>query len=107
MTSVPPPKKDGSVVRSVKVSRLPSFDKQAAPVEVPTTVVAVLIMPAQGLHVPAVGEINSLPTKVAPPGGPPPTDTQKSCSRDRSSNTQRTASAITIREDDTPVSLSR
>src|SRR5215472_11097145 len=72
MTSVPPPKKEGSVVRSVSVSSLPSFDKQAAPVEVPTTVVAAFRMPAQGLHVPATGEINSLPTKVSPPPPKPP-----------------------------------
>src|SRR5215472_3657438 len=106
MTSVPPPKKEGSVVRSVSVSSLPSFDKQAAPVEVPTTVVAAFRMPAQGLHVPAVGEVNSLPTKVSPPPPkPPPTATQKSCRRGRSSHTQRTASATTTLVVDTPVSL--
>src|ERR1041385_4509494 len=100
------PSHSGAVVCNVIVSSLPSSDKQAAPVEVPTTVAAVRMMPDHGLQVPVVGEINSLPTKVVPPDPKPPlTATQKSCSKGRSSHTQRTASATTILVDDTPASL--
>lgn len=55
------------VVCSVIVSSLPSSDRQAPPLDVPTTVEAVFTMPDQGLHVPLVGERNPLPTKVVPP----------------------------------------
>src|SRR5215469_11653852 len=91
---------------NVIVNSTPSSDRQPAPLEVKTTVVPAFTTPAQGLHVPAVGEINSLPTKVSPPDPkPPPTATQKSCRRGRSSHTQRTASATTNWIDDTPASL--
>lgn len=40
--------------------------------DVPTTVVAVRMMPAHELHLPVAGAINPFPTKVVPPAPNPP-----------------------------------
>ena len=64
---VPMPKNSGAVVCRDAVNNLPSLDRHAVPVDVPTTVDAVRMMPDHGLHVPTGGTTKFLAMNVVPP----------------------------------------